>query len=114
MSANFANGLPDLLLQSGPPDQYIRFVNVPMLPELQFVRIGTLRGWLYKSVRGHRPQTALVGGVRYTTRRWLADFFRATSAGPTAADADASRSRSTARRTREREQAKRELEQAGI
>jgi len=106
--------VPDLLLRSGPPDQYVRLVDVPTLPELDFVRLSTLRGWLYKSVRGHRPQTVLIGGIRYTTRRWLSDFFRAISASPSAAAVEKPRSRSAALRAIERRRAHEELDRAGI
>jgi len=74
--------------------------------------LSTLHRWRLRGVRGVRLQTELIGGRRYTTRRWLREFRAATTAAgdPHAAPATAP--------TRDRERsiraAEAELDAAGI
>lgn len=42
--------------------------------------LSTLHRWRLRGVRGVRLRTCLVGGRRYTTRRWLREFSEATTA----------------------------------
>lgn len=42
--------------------------------------LSTLHRWRLRGVRGVRLQTCLVGGRRFTTRRWLSEFCAASTA----------------------------------
>ena len=72
------------------------------------VALSTLHRWRLKGVRGRKLRTTLIGGRRYTTREWLADFVAPQDEAPV----------TPTRTNRQRQQAvtsaERELEAAGI
>lgn len=72
--------------------------------------ISTLHRWRLRGVRGVRLQTCLVGGRRYTTSQWLAEFIEASSLAMTP-DTPA---QMTSRREAAIRAAERELDDAGI
>lgn len=72
--------------------------------------ISTLHRWRLRGVRGVRLQTCLVGGRRYTTSEWLAEFIKASSL----AVAPEMPTQITSRREAAIRAAERELDEAGI
>jgi hypothetical protein len=75
------------------------------------LHVGTIHRWRLRGCRGVRLETALLGGIRYTTRQALDRFVAATTA---AADGVAPAPRTPAQRERAIAAAERELAAAGI
>lgn len=73
--------------------------------------VGTLHRWAGKGVRGHRLRTTKAVGARFTTTRWLMEFFEASSSGIAA---EARESRSPSRRKRELARAEAACAAAGL
>jgi hypothetical protein len=60
------------------PEEYLTMAKAShLLPGRP--HISTLHRWRLRGVRGVRLQTCLVGGRRYTTSEWLAEFIEASS-----------------------------------
>jgi hypothetical protein len=92
-----------------PPRDYLSMAQAShLLPGRP--HISTLHRWRLRGVRGIRLQTCLVGGRRYTTEAWIAEFIDRSSGapGPAAPAENASRREAAIRN------AERELDDAGI
>lgn len=79
--------------------------------------LSTIHRWRLRGVRGVRLRTELVGGRRFTTRRWLREFRAACSAagdGAAGDNAATPTSEPTARRQHAIRAAEAELDAAGI
>src|SRR3989442_321478 len=75
------------------------------------INVSTVWRWSLRGVRGVRLETALIGGIRMTSREALARFFSRTTA---AADGTIQTIRTPKQRQRAIEAAERELSEAGI
>ena len=73
--------------------------------------ISTAWRWVSRGVRGHRLETIVRGGRRFTSREALERFISRTTA---AANGEPPPARSQRRRQREQEQARQVLSRAGI
>ena len=73
--------------------------------------ISTVWRWVARGVRGVKLATTICGARRYTTRRALEEFMRATTA---AADGQTISTPTSPQRRQELHQADRELREAGI
>lgn len=91
------------------PEEYLTMAKAShLLPGRP--HISTLHRWRLRGVRGVRLQTCLVGGRRYTTSQWLAEFIEASSI----AVAPEAPARRDTRREAAIRAAERELDDAGI
>jgi Protein of unknown function (DUF1580) len=75
------------------------------------VNVSTIWRWALKGSRGVRLETAMIGGIRMTSREALVRFYERTTA---VANGDSSPAAASKQRQRQIEQAERELAQAGI
>jgi hypothetical protein len=75
------------------------------------INSATIWRWAMKGCRGIRLQTAMIGGIRMTSREALARFFAAITA---VSDGEPLPARTSRQRQRAIDAAERELSEAGI